>query len=388
MARKKSNEVLVGLFVLAGIVLFLVLIFAMGSFGGFLSPSARIAALFTDVQGLQPGDPVYLFGMRVGQVDSITVTRESESEPAKIRVAMSVPESYREFLRVNTKVHISKSLTGSLSVLFEEAREDEIRAGKGLPLPPGQALEGVHVRDLAEMQADLDALLVDAKEAVASISRVVKDVEAKGDLPAALTDFAELAKETRAKIDALSTGMKETLESVDQLLQENREGIRETVANLKDATGTARSFLDKLGSTPEKLEESLVALKEAGRAVEGAVTENRTNIDVILEDLRTTMTNSANLTAEVKRRPWRLLYRPSESEKKALELYDAAWAYNLGATELNRSVRVLADRLNRTPPEGSGQTQLLERAIQQVRASLEKQRQAEERFWSRLLDGE
>ena len=100
-------------------------------------------------------------------------------------------------------------------------------------------------------------------------------------------------------------------------------------------------------------------------------------------DLSRAASNSENLTAEIKRRPWRLLYQPSLEEMKALELYDAAWAYNEGSTELHRSVRELAAYLA-VDPESPRQSELIESAIAHVKESLGRHREAEDLFWERL----
>ena len=68
---------------------------------------------------------------------------------------------------------------------------------------------------------------------------------------------------------------------------------------------------------------------------------------------------------------------------KAMELFDAAWAYNLGASELNRSLRSLAAKLEQDPT-GQASPNELQEARQQVAASLRKHREAEEKFWEKL----
>ena len=117
------------------------------------------------------------------------------------------------------------------------------------------------------------------------------------------------------------------------------------------------------------------------------IRDNRENFNMILEDLRATSTNASNLTAEIKRRPWRLLYRPSQEELKAMELYDSAWAFNLGSTELNRSLRDLM-RFFENRPEEAANPEDLQLAYEKVRESLLRQREAEETFWNRLRASE
>jgi predicted RecB family endonuclease len=71
-----------------------------------------------------------------------------------------------------------------------------------------------------------------------------------------------------------------------------------------------------------------------------------------------------------------------------MTLYDAAWAYNLGATELNRSVRELAAHLERVTKTGGAPDPALLEAQARVRLSLTKQREAEDAFWNQLRASE
>ena len=66
-----------------------------------------------------------------------------------------------------------------------------------------------------------------------------------------------------------------------------------------------------------------------------------------------------------------------------MELYDAAWAFNLGSMELNRSLRQLVARLN-TSEETTPDDEHLDLVYQNVRESLRRQREAEELLWERL----
>ena len=81
-----------------------------------------------------------------------------------------------------------------------------------------------------------------------------------------------------------------------------------------DAPEDYTDVLTMLAFTPR----SLTEIEKAGTEVAAVVHENRGQITSILDGLNETSTNLSTLTADVKRRPWRLLYRPSVSELKAM----------------------------------------------------------------------
>lgn len=379
MARRHRSEVLVGGFILTATGLFFLLIFLMGSLEPLLGENAVVEADFSEVNSLQAGDPVYVFGVKAGKVLSTRLLTRSESERATVRVAMRLSLEYRRRLRRDAPVKIDKTLTGNLSVWIGE--------GEGPPLEAGERLRGVPSADLSIVTDRASDLLGKAEKLVATISRVASEIEAQGSLSGSLADLRALLKELRDEVGPMRVRVREILDETRATIEENRLDVRHTIANFRETSALAKTFAERLEATPEILDRSLSEIEKAGAAVKDVLGENRSHIDTILQDLRNATTNAANLTAEVKRRPWRLLYRPSAAEIRAMDLYDAAWAYNLGATELNRSVRDLADQLTRGSREGL-RLEALREAETQVRQSLRRYREAEETFWERLRAAE
>jgi phospholipid/cholesterol/gamma-HCH transport system substrate-binding protein len=378
LATKRRSEVMVGSFITVGTGLFVLLLFLMGSLDFILAPQVTVEADFEDVQSLQPGDPVYVFGLKVGTVASLDIIPGAEGKRSVVRVLMRVPEKSRDWLRKDTQVKIDKTLTGTVSVW--------IVGGVGPSLPQGQRLRGTPSVDLGAVTEKVNQVLSEGESLINAISKIVSEIESQGSLITAIDDLAALVKDARSEIGPLRDNIREILSEVRGILDENRLDIRHTMANLKETSALAKSFTEKLDNVPDLLQGSLAEVQQAGSAAKDVLRENRSHIDTIIEDLRQTSTNAANLTAEIKRRPWRLLYKPSESEEEAMDLYDAAWAYNLGATELNRSVRDLADQIERMSREGYS-AELLETAEDKVKESLRKYRDAEDIFWEKLRAG-
>ena len=375
MPRKKRNEILVGGFVAGATVLFFLLLFLMGSLDSLLASSTTVDADFGNVQGLQVGDPVWLFGNKVGKVAAITLLPREPGKRAQVRVSLRIPRAAFEYLRKDSIVKIDKQLTGNISVIIQES--------DGEPLLEGSRLAGTATADFATVTQKASGLLEEAQKVVRTVSRLVGEIESKGEIEKSLTEARALLENLNTRFVPLGEKLSRALEQLQGILDENRIDIRHTVANLRETSGAAKGLLEKLVSTPEQIGRSLGELEKAGAAIGGLVKENRSSFDTIVGDLRQVMTNASNLTSEVKRRPWRLLYRPNEAELKSMDLYDAAWAYNLGATELNRSIRDFTSKLE-ADPAGAKQPELLEEARRQMAQSLRRHREAEEQFWTRL----
>ena len=171
MRRSKKTEALVGAYTLVGCALLAILLFLMGGLDGIFAKNTEVTAIFRDVQGLQTGDPVYLYGDRVGRVISIDTQTPSRDDPVVMRVKMLVPSEKRALIRTTTKVVIDKSLTGNISVLMQQIGD----AG-GPSLPDGSELVGSESSGFDAITKRASAVLEEAKTAIVSIRRVVDDV--------------------------------------------------------------------------------------------------------------------------------------------------------------------------------------------------------------------
>jgi ABC-type transporter Mla subunit MlaD len=375
MRRQKRNEVLVGAFLCVGLALFVLLLFLMGTLDTLMRKTVVVEADFGDVQSLQEGDPVYLFGMKVGKVKSIALRAPGEGNQAVMRVSFVLPAEYRGLLRKDSVVKIEKSVTGNLSVLIKESG--------GEPLPPGEALLGSEAADLASVTDRFNKVLAEGDKVIASLARMVKEIEEKGEVQSAISDIAGIARDARSEIGPLKDRLMETLEVVRGLLEENRLDLRHTMANLKEATARASAIAEKLEGTPDQVNRTLAEIEKAGGSLAAMVKENRSGIGAMVDDLSQASTNLANLTADVKRRPWRIFYRPGAAELKEMDLYDAAWAYNLGAAELNRTVRDLSARMEGAAGGADGAKDI-EKIRVEIAERLKRQREFEEAFWEKL----
>jgi len=96
MDKKIANNIIVGVFILLGILGFVFVIFSMGNGRGFLSPQFTLYGKFSNVKGLHYGSEVSLAGLRVGVVKNITV---SDTETKELIVELSLSRSVSDRIR-------------------------------------------------------------------------------------------------------------------------------------------------------------------------------------------------------------------------------------------------------------------------------------------------
>jgi phospholipid/cholesterol/gamma-HCH transport system substrate-binding protein len=99
--EKNKRAVIVGLFVIIGVLILLVGIFTLGGQKKTFASSIKVQAVFNDVNGLQKGANVWFSGVKVGVVKSIEFNNSSQ-----IRVTMHIEKKAQEFIRKDARAKV------------------------------------------------------------------------------------------------------------------------------------------------------------------------------------------------------------------------------------------------------------------------------------------
>src|SRR5688572_29960303 len=129
MKTKKIHNVQVGLFVLAGIVFLIFLLYMMSQNRNMLGSTFMIKAVVSNVNGLVPGNNVRFKGIDVGTVKSIDI-----HDDTAIYVTMVIDSKMRPFIKQNAIVSIgTDGLMGnklininSIPAISEPAKEGSV----------------------------------------------------------------------------------------------------------------------------------------------------------------------------------------------------------------------------------------------------------------------
>ncbi len=96
MDKTLRKNILLGFFVLTGIVLFIAAIFLIGSKNEMFSKTFPLTAKFTNATGLKPGSNIRYNGVKVGIVKSVDLINDT-----LVQVDMQIEESKRHFILTN-----------------------------------------------------------------------------------------------------------------------------------------------------------------------------------------------------------------------------------------------------------------------------------------------
>ena len=152
-SNSTSNQVRLGLFVVAGVGCLLVILYLLGRQQNLFQRSLPVQADFRNVAGLLTGNNVRLGGITVGTVKDITILNDTT-----VRVAMSLNKDVQRFVRRNAVASIgTDGLVGNTIV--------NLTAGSG-PAPAVQAGDVLPTHEQASLDAMLATLNISNKNLV------------------------------------------------------------------------------------------------------------------------------------------------------------------------------------------------------------------------------
>jgi len=145
MIQENKRSVLVGLFVLIGIIILVAAIMTLGGQQKKFVKAIHVKAVFDDIGGLQPGNNIWFSGVKIGNVKTIKFFGDSQVE-----VELSVEEKVAEFIRKNSKATISSDgLIGNKIIVIYGGTTDYP------PVEEGDRLEAIMPLDTDEMMETL-----------------------------------------------------------------------------------------------------------------------------------------------------------------------------------------------------------------------------------------
>ena len=387
-----KNALKAGSFIVVAVVLALVVFFRVKGLGfaGMQVWTVRFSVA-DDVSGVGPGADVRVGGVNVGDVESVRVSDDLTAVDVRIRMPGGIA------IRQDPRVVVQTTITGVAWLNFDNL-------GEGEPLEGGSVIMG---------EAGTFANLVAAANRLApSVTGLVEDVRQQ-TIPE-LNSVLSSSGRTIDNLDSTVTRFGDAADKVggaaasaEELLKRNQEHLDVTLANLREAseraprmledtnalvntwTETSRSVQTTIDDTSAELKLLITdarevasdvreigeQAREATTEVRGLITGNRGKIETIINRLRDTGTTLSLAASEIRRSPWRLLYKPTGQQRDSLDLYDAARRFAEGASALQDAAVALSDAAA-DPTADQAQVQAMLEALQKKFQEFDKAERA------------
>lgn len=146
----------------------------------------------------------------------------------------------------------------------------------------------------------------------------------------------------------------------------------------KDVSAITEQFQQTIARADTALETAQSAIKNLKE-----ITDDE-RIDRIISNISEVSVNLKLTSQEVRRAPWKLLYKPKEKEFRIQALIDSAGAFAAGAERLDSAALRLHKLMTASDDKLQVDKDSIESMVSELEASFEQFQKAEQKFWEEL----
>jgi len=278
--RQRSTEIKVGVSVVAAVVILILGVMWIEQVS-FSNKFVSYTVYFSDVGGLEAGDPVTVSGVSSGEVGAVTL------EHGRVRTELLIGEGVKIFDDCSVEI-LTIGLMGEKYIGIDPG-------GEGAVLPPGSSIQGDYKAGMAEAVAGFGDVVEELDETVRAFRRLV-DTDGEGaSLTEALRKIDELTaeilvilRENRANLKSTARNLERISGDVDDLVGSRKETLARGIEDFASAAARFDSVSVSLKSITERIENGdgtlgmLVNEKKLHEDMEQVLA----NLNALLEDVR------------------------------------------------------------------------------------------------------
>lgn len=257
--RKTNNEKLkLGIFVVIGLILFVLAVYFIGNRQNMFAKTFTISANFNNVNGLMQGNNVRYSGINIGTVKAISMINDST-----INVNMVIEEKMVQHIKKNAIATIgTDGLVGNMivNIIPSEGKADAIAEGDVIntytKIGTGEMLNTLNVTN--ENAALLTAKLLNIADAMAdskgTFGMLINDTIVSNNLKQTVNQLRIMSIEANKSMRSLNAIINEINfnESVaGVLLNDSLEAqkVRDVLTNLETSTDDIKTVINNLNET-------------------------------------------------------------------------------------------------------------------------------------------
>jgi len=266
-ARQLSLQFRIGAFILAGLGVFLAIIYLLGARARYFESKYDLVADFTEVGGLIDGATVRLAGVQIGRVTNVALPPEPGG---KVRVTLTIARRFGNRIRRNSEARIVTQ-----GLLGDKLVEISIGSADAPPLEPGEHL-------IAREPFEMDRVFAEGADTLANVNRLARALSStveKIDSGGTVEKLNRLTASLGGAVDRLDRGgaldeLGVTLKSLRRLTEQVEKGHGwahvllyeepEALRRLNDILVSTRALLAKADSGQSAV--SVFLSPESGRA--------------------------------------------------------------------------------------------------------------------------
>lgn len=204
--QSQTFKVRLGLFVTAGLVLFVLAIFVVGKQKNLFDPVIILHTRFNNVSGLQVGNTVRFSGINVGTVDNISIVNDTT-----VQVSMLVQKDVQRFIKSDSEAGIgSEGLIGDRLVTISNGSPnsksvtDGQLIGSNEPVETDAIMQSLEITagNAAVMSEDLSQIVNKINNGDGALGRLINDEKIANNLDATMKNLKTSSKKLDENMEA------------------------------------------------------------------------------------------------------------------------------------------------------------------------------------------
>jgi phospholipid/cholesterol/gamma-HCH transport system substrate-binding protein len=204
--HSQKFKIRLGLFVIGGLILFVLAIFIIGKQKNLFNPVFKLTTTFYNVSGLQVGNNIRFSGINVGTVNNIKIINDST-----VKVLMLVRKEIRQFIKVDSEVAIgSEGLIGDrLLIITQGSSNADI-------VKEGQQLNSAEPVETDAIIASLQITAGNAEVITEQLAEIMNNINSRKGIIGRLiqdTIIANNLSATMLSLKSSSKGLDENMEA-------------------------------------------------------------------------------------------------------------------------------------------------------------------------------
>lgn len=319
MRNDNKKSVIVGIFVLIGIIIFVTGVLTLGGQQKKFVKSIQLTAVFDDVAGLQTGNNVWFSGVKIGTVRKINFFGDSQVE-----IVMNVEEKVKEYIRKDSKATISSDgLIGNKIIVIY---------GGTTQAPPVENGD----RLMSEMPLDTDKMMETLQENNKNLVTITENLkvltsklaQGEGIVGAVMTDsvLADNFKSILSNLERASVNSNRMLVELNKFSANlNKEGnLVHDLMNDKELYKNLQSSIQGLQATADNAK---------------ILTENLNEVSEKLSDKNNAVGMVLNDEEFAARLKHTVIYADSSTMNlnRGLEALEYTWPFRKGFKRMNKA---------------------------------------------------
>jgi len=436
MAQKKRNEVLVGITVLLVLILTLYIVVVLADWPGAYEPQQEITVQLpykVGLRGLQTGSPIYLGGARVGQITETSIEYISSEKDVFVSFTLKIPRQYPLCCDC-ILVPESNVLGGQTMLVIKDlGRQGEpIQDGATVKLELGDSITEAIKREfdpdnsdslIAQLKFEVDrkndsSIIASLAHTASNLRQITAKIERQFTLGeqkltmmakvhSILNNLGDITDRVNTQLDtdnkaAVIARLQSALDKLDdnltrirEAIQANKENVTQIVTSLKNTaqvlekdipkiTSQIRQTLAKVDSSVDTAQITMQNLRQFSAQARDVVVVNRDKINQLINNITEVSSNLKLTSREVRRAPWKLLYKPGKEQLEIQGLIDSAGAFAAGAERLDNATLRLRGILTTTGEKIPIDKQIIDSILAELETSFGQFKNAEQKFWDEL----